>query len=502
MLEPRKEALGLLGAPADIANLAAKGIDYLKGSNLQQYTQPVAEKLGGAGLQKAVEAQTGPFYQPQGMLEQGGNILAQFLPAMIGGPETLATKLMTRVALPAAGSELAGAATAGTPLEGPARVTGAVLGATSPLAISRAISPTTIKNAAAVDTLQNSGVTALTAGQKSGSKAVQYAESELGDAMGAGGRATAMNELAHEQYTAAVGRPAGIEASRITPDILNQAYENTGAKFDAVAKAAGDIPLGNFATTGQKVLQDYKDLTNQDSALLTKLYNRITNPAEQVSVAGQANPNAAFTKMSAAEFNKMMGAGGQAAPTISGETYQAIRSDILKNARATSSPELKLALGDMRNALDIAVQKGLTDPKLADAWLAARQEYKNLLIVDKALNKGGEFAPNGLITPAALRQAASSVDKRAFTRGQSPYTDLAKAGEQVMKTLPQSGTAPRAAAHFIPSLIGGALGFGAHGLGGIVGGVAGPAIMGRTLMSGPFQRYMSNQSAVPCVRFH
>ena len=50
------------------------------------------------------------------MLEQGGNILAQFLPAMISGPETLATKLMTRVALPAAGSELAGAATPGTPV--------------------------------------------------------------------------------------------------------------------------------------------------------------------------------------------------------------------------------------------------------------------------------------------------------------------------------------------------------------------------------------------------
>ena len=111
-------AIGLAGAPADSANLAAKGLDYLGGSNLQRFTQPVADVAGGAALQKDVESKTGPFYQPQGMMEQGANILGQFMPAMIGGPETLATKLMTRVALPAAGSELAGAATQGTPLEG------------------------------------------------------------------------------------------------------------------------------------------------------------------------------------------------------------------------------------------------------------------------------------------------------------------------------------------------------------------------------------------------
>ena len=339
-------------------------------------------------------------------------------------------------------------------------------------------------------------MTALTAGQKSGSKAVQYAESELGDALGAGGKATKMNELAHEQFTAAAARPAGIDASRITPDVLDQGFTNTGAKFDAIAKAAGDIPLGDFATTGKTVLKDYSNLTREESSVLQGFYDRITNPAPEVSIAGQTNPNATFTKMSAADFRALQTGAGQATDIISGETYQAIRSQMLAKARQTSNPELKLALGDMRNALDESVQKGLP-PKLADAWLGARQEYKNLLVVEKALNRGGEFAPSGLITPAALRQAAYSVEKRGFTRGQSSYTDLAKAGEQIMKTPPQSGTAPRAAAHFIPSLIGGALGFGAHGLGGILGGVAGPAIMGRALMSGLGQRYMSNQAGVP-----
>ena len=399
---------------------------------------------------------------------------------------------------PAIASETAGQLTQGTSLETPARIGAAVVGAGLPAGLSRVISPVTAKNIEAVSTLENAGVTALSAGQKTGNKAVQYAESHLSEIPGGGGGAQKLNELAHEQYTAAVARPAGIEASRITPEVLDQAFTNTGAKFDSVAQAAGEIPLGNFATTGKTVLKDYANLTKEESSVLQNFYDRITNPTPEVAIAGQTNPNAAFTRMSAADFKAMQGGVGQAAPTISGDTYQTIRSQMLAKARQTSNAELKLALGDMRNALDESVQKGLP-PKLADAWLAARQEYKNLLIVEKALNRGGEFAPNGLITPAALRQAASSIEKRGFARGQSDYTALAKAGEAVMKTPPQSGTAPRMTAHLIPSAIGGLAGGllgGAISMPAVTGLIA-PALTGRAIMSGLGQRYLGNQFAVP-----
>jgi hypothetical protein len=64
-----------------------------------------------------------------------------------------------------------------------------------------------------------------------------------------------------------------------------------------------------------------------------------------------------------------------------------------------------------------------------------------------------------------------------------------------MTPLPNSGTAQRMAAHGIFSGLaagGGAL---AGGVPGLAAGVAAPFLAGRTLMSGPVQRYLSNQAA-------
>ena len=470
-------ALGLAGAPADIANLAAKGIDYLKGSNLQQYTQPVAEKIGGAGLQKAVESQTGPFYQPQGMLEQGGNILAQFLPAMIGGPETLATKLMTRVALPAAGSELAGAATQGTPLEGPARVTGAVLGAASPLAISRAISPTTIDaaNAAAINRLSQAGVD-LTAGQKAGSRVLKYGESELGDAFGAGGKATAATEKQAEQFTSAVLNKIPVTAGekRLTQEVFDKALTDNSAKFEAAVQANPVIRVANdFTVPINNIARDFEAIHGEGSApVLSKMAERINSVVTQTP-AGAVMPGAA---------------------------YQGLQSDLAKFARqASSNGYLRQALYDMREQLNNAVAGGLAGPS-GRLFNEARNEFRKLLVLERLASSTTESANKGLITPAALANAEKAVySRRTNARGTGPFSQLASAGNAIMKPLPQSGTAPRAAVHALPSIVGAGLGFGG-GLGAIpsiLGGIAGPALAGRAIFSRPVQAYLSNQAAVP-----
>src|SRR5512139_2087128 len=46
---------GLAGLPADVANLGAKGVDYLAGTNLEKYTKPIADYAGGGAIQKYVE---------------------------------------------------------------------------------------------------------------------------------------------------------------------------------------------------------------------------------------------------------------------------------------------------------------------------------------------------------------------------------------------------------------------------------------------------------------
>jgi hypothetical protein len=108
-------ALGLAGLPADLAHLYAPN-------------QSDPNPLGAQGLQKKVEQYTGDFYKPQGTLEETASRIGQFAPAMIGGPETLATKALTRVVAPAVGSEVAGKITEGTALQPYAEVAGALAG--------------------------------------------------------------------------------------------------------------------------------------------------------------------------------------------------------------------------------------------------------------------------------------------------------------------------------------------------------------------------------------
>jgi hypothetical protein len=85
--------MGLAGIPADLAHLYA---DNPNDPN----------PLGSQGLQKKVEQYTGDFYKPQGTAEDIASKIGQFAPGVIGGPETLLTKGLTRVVAPAVASEV------------------------------------------------------------------------------------------------------------------------------------------------------------------------------------------------------------------------------------------------------------------------------------------------------------------------------------------------------------------------------------------------------------
>jgi hypothetical protein len=72
---------------------------------------------------------------------QYADTAVQFLPALLGGPESLALKLGTRVLAPAIASETAGQLTKDTAAEPYARFAGAVLGGGLPLALRKLFPP-------------------------------------------------------------------------------------------------------------------------------------------------------------------------------------------------------------------------------------------------------------------------------------------------------------------------------------------------------------------------
>lgn len=479
----------LAGLPGDMRNIVGAGVQAV-GSKIGLPTPPpvrppangleaILEKavaLTGlptsSAVQQEAEKVVGPMHTPETTAGKFAQSIGEFAPAALAGPGSLARRFLTQTVIPAVGSEAAGEVTEGTALEPYARTAGALLGASAPSALARARTPFPSNPArqAAVTALENEGVTALTAGQRTGHKSLQYAESEL-----ARGHVSDQLERQGEQFTAAALRRIGETAPRATPEVMERAFTRIGSQFDTLAANNALRPDGRL----------FRDLSTADGE-----YRNLVSPSQRAPVVQ-------------AQIRDILDAASRG--PIDGETYSAYRSRLDKQARGTArtDPQLSSALFDIRNALDAAMQRSIRPADRA-AWQEARRQYRDILVIENALGGAGEQAALGIITPARLRQAAAKQNKRQFIRGRGDFAELAQAGQSVMSPLPQSGTTPRAMAHAVPAAIGATFGslFGGPseaGLGAIAG-LAVPHAVGRAMMTPTVQRYLANQRVVAGAR--
>jgi hypothetical protein len=352
-------------------------------------------------------------------------------------------------------------------LEPWARAAGAFAGGVIPRAITPL--PADAARAGHLATLEKEGVTALTAGQKTGSPALRWTEAVTKDTPGGGGKAAAMEVQAAEQFTRAALKRAGVDSNRATPQVIDEAFTDLGRKFDHLA---GSTVLNADPVMTRKLLtarSEYNQLVPE-----TMRAPVVTNTVDDVLNMAQQHGH-----------------------KIPGEVYQALRSRLERmRSSAARDPELANTLRTMREALDDAMEKSMPGPRQGQ-WREVRNQYKNLLTIEKALSGAGDDAVNGLVSPAALRTAAKIQGKRAYSRGKDDLGELARAGKAVMKPLPQSGTAPREAARLL--LGGGAMAAtGGNFMAGIAAALSEPAIRAlasRGIMSKPVQNYMANQRA-------
>lgn len=334
---------------------------------------------------------------------------------------------------------------------------------------SKIVSPfkTSPERTAAANLLQQEGVP-LTAGQKTGSRALRYAESEIG-----GGRAADIMEEQARAFTDAAMRRAG-GSGLADGDNLRSLQSTLSQGFD-------DISARNALALDAPMARDILGTLNEYNAVL---------PTEQKSILGNI----------ASDIVERMKAGGG---KLSGKDYQAIRSRLTTrahNARGSDN-ELAAAYRGLRDALDSGMERSI-NPADAGKWGELRRQWGNLKILERAATGGGEDAALGMISPARLRMAASSGNQGAYARGHGDFAELAKAGQAVMTPLPNSGTASRLSARNIGTGVTSILGAGAGSGAGVPGAMAGaflgslaPAAVGRAMMTGPVQRYLSNQVA-------
>lgn len=364
---------------------------------------------------------------------------------------------------------------------GKGALTGAVIGAGVPVvargigaATGRLVSPAppAADRAAAISVLEREGVP-LSAGQRSGSKALQYAENFLGDAPFAGGQATRFMGEQGEAFTNAAMRRIG-ESGRATPEALSGARDRISQSF---ADLAGRNTLQADARLGQEIRQSLREY---DAVL----------PSEQRAIVG----NLANDLVQRLTMNR---------GALPGAEYQTIRSRLSRMAQNSrvNDPEFSGAIRGLRDAVDGAMMRSIS-PDDAGAWQMARDQWGNLKVLERASSAGGENAAAGIVSPAQLRIAASqgAGNRAGYARGEGDFAELARAGNQLMTPLPNSGTGQR---NMLSGIAGGGVAAGGTGAVDPVLAAAialGPAAMGRTIWSGPIQTYLANGTIGPNTR--
>ena len=451
-----KGAADYVGAPEWLSSGISKGARYL---------MPFGNLPNTQQLTDMVESGTGPLDEAKTVPGQYAQTMGQFAPGMALGPGSVGGRVASGVAS-ALGSETAGQVTKGTAVEPYARLGGALIGGAIPDVTRRAVTPFPVnaERQKQIGLLGDEGVE-LTAGQKTGSKPLQYLESELG-----GGKAADVMERQGEQFTSAAASKAGIKATRLTADVMDDAFEKIGSQFDDLA-ARTPVPMdAKLQDDMLSVVTDYQSVAGAPASAAEEIMNRVSELA------------------------------GKNGGVLTGEAYKNINSLISRKIRTASDPDLKTAIVGLKASLDDAVERGLSGDLLGE-WKAVRNNYRNLIVLEKSMTGAGEKVAEGILSPQQLRSA--TVQKhggRNYVRGKGDYAKLARSGEAVMKPLPNSGTAGRLNAQNLgmsmTTLLGAAAGSGAGAQGALLGGLLGmgvPFAAGRALMSKPVQAYLSNQ---------
>lgn len=459
-------AAGLIGLPGTIGNAINDGLSWATGM------QPLpASPFSSEGAQSALSKVTGGAsdYQPQTTPGKYASTVGEFLPGAALGGANLGNMVRFGV-LPGLASEGAGQLTEGSSLEPYARIAAALAAPAIPALAAKAISPfsgaISAERQALVDTLRSEGVNP-TAGQVTGSRGLRFAESELG-----GGVARNMADDQARAFTEAAMSRAG------QPGIASA--DNMAAMSDRIGKGFDAISARNTLVADQPLAQDLaKVITEYNKVLPTAQKEVFKNMTDDVVGLIKANNG-----------------------TIPGELYQKARSRFSRMAQSAknSDPEYADAWRGIRNALDNAMERSI-NPADAGEWGSLRSQYGIKKTLERAASGAGESAAEGFISPAKLRQAASTGRQGQYVRGSGDLDALARAG-QILSPLPDSGTASRLAVRGLMStpaaagaIAGGYTGDIMTGIAGAAAGSAVPALAGRALMSKPIQAYLTNQVA-------
>lgn len=313
-------------------------------------------------------------------------------------------------------------------------------------------------------TLKNAGITSATAGEQTGQEWLKYLEEKGG---------LPDSELQKSQFTKFASKTFGADEERLKGPTMEREYHRIG-------NGINDLGARN---TGVADPPFKGDMTNA-----VKWWTDHTNPSERKPIVEK-------------KINEIIQMGQANNGVIPGEAYNRIRSGLSDEIRNPNNTyETQHVLHDVQHALDDMMERN-SSPKDVAAWKEYRHQYKNFLIVEKALQGPGAETAAGLVSPLQLASAAKAVEgRRAYGFDHGDFAPVIDAAVATMPRLPNSGTAQRLEPSFWGSALGaltGAFGTGeVSGEGAAAGGAIGafaPHVAGQLAATPLGQKYLANQ---------
>src|SRR5262245_7767807 len=405
-----------INALARYFGYAPEGQDVLPVSHVVPTTEDIRSVTDPLVSAVSPAAQEYTRKEPGNWQERSIDTTVQLLPALMGANKgNIGRTLITDVAAPAVGSEIAGETTrAYGGNETMARLIGAMLGGGAAPAGARAVTGGVEGGRQAlVNTLMREGVD-ITAGQAGGRKALQYLEAGPFE-----GKARSIADIQQKQFNRAVLKRVGIDADNASPSVIEGARDTLGSKYDDLVTRSNGVPMDTqmendlLAASG-----DYERLRGAAAPAIRNYLTRIVD---------------------AAHMN-----GGVIPPDM----FKQIRSDVaadirkLNMAGQAGDPLLRDALVDFQQSMFGSMERA-GQPDLVAEWRDTNNKYRNLKIVERAMGGAGDATMAGDISPAKFRTAVERANPQDWVAGKGDFADLARAGT-IMNPLPQSGTTPRA----------------------------------------------------------
>jgi hypothetical protein len=333
--------------------------------------------------------------------------------------------------------------------------------------------------------LERAGVP-LRAGDVTGSSTVRNMENALRDYPWIGPRTRGLKDEQDLAYTSAVLRRAGLPVPAEGTLVRATTPGQPGTLAEqrtALDRVFTDITSRTRVNTGTP------DFTNAINANERRYLGKLPTEDDRIfRSAMQDVRNSVQNGMSGRDYQDM-------------RTFLREHADSARNNGADSPTSH--AFRQLGQALDRAFE-GSVSRQDAVALRTAQQQWGNMRTLENAMAGPGERTAQGYVSPSALKaavQARAAGGKSGYSRGQGDLTDLAQAGEAILKPLPESGTGRQIISQHLLGLLAGGAAAGqyshydpATAIGGAVaGGVAGPYAFGRLLQSAPGQAFIRNQ---------